>query len=315
MGKIFGVIAASLLLLTGGTAALAQEATPAAGGGATFADTMGLPELAITASDSAFEGVPSETAAGRYVVTLTNAASEDAAVEFLQLPEGITIDALSGPPPGAEGTPAADGGDEGGDSGPPPWYYSTYMAGGPGAGAGQTVQAIVDLKPGTYAVWADDPEASQAPVALTVTGEMPSDLAEPAADVTVNEVGTNDGFMFELDGDLAVGEQTLKVYNHSDQPHFFLLYKSPGEITEEQVQTLLTFDPSSGTPLPEGYPDPDAFETAAYTSTMSAGAISYLAADLDAGYYVALCFVGDPNKGGVPHAREGMAQIFTVGDV
>ncbi len=48
---------------------------------------------------------------------------------------------------------------------------------------------------------------------------------------------------------------------------------------------------------------------------MSPGAISYLAANLDAGYYVALCFIGDPNKGGAPHAFEGTAQIFTVGDV
>ena len=313
MGKVYGLIAALLLLLTGSTAALAQDATPAAGGGAKFADTMGLPELAITASATAYEGVPAETAAGRYVVTLTNNSDADADAQFMQLPDGVTIDDLSGPPAGAEGTPAGDAsGDGGGDSGPPPWFYSTYLPGGPGAAAGKTVQAIVDLKPGNYVVGTGDPEAPQKPVALTVTGEMPADLAEPAADVTVNEVGTSDGFMFDFDGDFAAGGQTIKVYNHSDQPHFFLLAKSPGEITEEQVQTLLHFDPSSGTPLPEGYPDPDAFGTAAYTSTMSAGAISYLATNLEPGYYVALCFISDPNKGGVPHAFEGMAQIIEV---
>ncbi len=313
MGKVYGLIAALLLLLTGSTAALAQDATPAAGGGGRFADTMGLPELTITATSTELQGVPSETAAGRYLVTLTNSSDADADAEFLQLPDGVTIDDLSGPPTGAEGTPAGDAsGDGGGDSGPPPWYYSTYIAGGPGTAAGTTAQAIVDLKPGNYAVGPGDPEAPQKPVTLTVTGEMPADLAEPDVDVTVNEVGTNDGFMFSFDGDFAAGGQTIKVYNHSDQPHFFLLLKSPGEITEEQVQTLLQFDPSSGTPLPEGYPDPESFKTAVYMDTMSAGAMAYFATNLDPGYYVALCFISDPNKGGVPHAFEGMAQIIEV---
>ena len=42
----------------------AQEATPSAGQDHLFADTMGLPELAINATADALEGVPAETAAG-----------------------------------------------------------------------------------------------------------------------------------------------------------------------------------------------------------------------------------------------------------
>jgi hypothetical protein len=62
------------LTLSGFTAPLvaAQEATPAAGKDRLLTDTMGLPELAITATADAYEGVPAETAAGRYVVTLTS---------------------------------------------------------------------------------------------------------------------------------------------------------------------------------------------------------------------------------------------------
>src|SRR5215203_1840161 len=56
--------------------ATAQEATPAAGKDRLLADTMGLPELAITATADGYEGVPSETAAGRYVVTLTSAMGQ-----------------------------------------------------------------------------------------------------------------------------------------------------------------------------------------------------------------------------------------------
>jgi len=34
--------------------------------------------------------------------------------------------------------------------------------------------------------------------------------------------------------------------------------------------------------------------------------------DLPAGHYAAICFVGDPNHGGEPHAMEGMIAVFDV---
>ena len=34
---------------------------------------MALPEIAVTITETAFEGVPAELAAGRYVLTVTNA--------------------------------------------------------------------------------------------------------------------------------------------------------------------------------------------------------------------------------------------------
>src|SRR5215207_10629982 len=111
------MLAAIVLLLTltmtSITAPLtaAQDATPAAGKDRLLADTMGLPELAITATADGYEGVPSETAAGRYVVTLTSAMGADtsAGVEFLMLPEDIpfadfmtlmneSLDNMEGPP-------------------------------------------------------------------------------------------------------------------------------------------------------------------------------------------------------------------------
>jgi len=225
MGKLIGLIAALLLVLTGARGTLAQETTPPAGAGATFADTLGLPELAITATDTGFDGVPDTTAAGRYVVTFTNTAPDEIDLNFMQLPDGVTVADLAGPPPAAGGTPAAGGGEE---DQAPEWFYHTYIAGGVSVQAGQTGQAIVDLKPGTYATWAGDPSVPLTPVELTVTGDMPADVAEPAADVTINEVGTADGFAFQLDGALAAGQQTDRVYNHSDQPHFVFLVKAPG---------------------------------------------------------------------------------------
>ncbi len=161
------------LTLSGFTASIvaAQEATPTAGKDNLFADTMGLPELAITATTDAFEGVPAETAAGRYVVTLTAAPDVEfgAGVEFLMLPEDVTFDdftaLFAGPPAelagAAEGTPAGEAVASpvagGGEPGVPEWYYQTYLAGGVAADAGFTSQVILDLRPGTYVTWAGDP--------------------------------------------------------------------------------------------------------------------------------------------------------------
>ena len=90
MPRLLTAIVVLLTWTLGGLTAplAAQEATPTAGKDRLLTDTMGLPELAITATADAFEGVPSETAAGRYVVTLTSAMGADssAGVEFLMLP-------------------------------------------------------------------------------------------------------------------------------------------------------------------------------------------------------------------------------------
>ena len=338
MVRAIGMIAALLALLAGGAgAALAQDATPMASptaANAMFADTMGLPELAITASDSDYQGVPAETAAGRYVVTLTYTGSDPfgASVQFMQLPEGLTVEALVeelAPPPAAVATPMAGmdmgtpPGEEGGEEGAPPWYYEVYQAGGVGAVSGQTAQVILDLLPGNYVVWSGDPEGAQAPVALTVTGDTAASpvagtpmagltgMAEPTANATVTEVKTADGFAFELEGTLAAGDNVIEIHNDSDQPHFMGLYGYPEPITMDQVQAFLTFDPSMGTP-PPGMIDETRLFQGAFANVQSAGSTQWLAANLQPGNYIMLCFVGDPTKGGIPHAFEGMVQIVQV---
>lgn len=290
---------------------IAQDGTPTAAN-ATFAETLGLPELSLTTTDDAIEGVPAETAAGRYLVTVTNEGTTESAAGFVQLPAGIEIDDLA-PPAGAEGSPTASGDGEG-DGVELDWLFDAYAAGGTGAAPGGSAQAIVDLLPGNYAVWADDPEAPQAPQALTVTGEMPLDLPEPEADVTITEVGTAAGYAFELSGELAPGPQVIRVDNKSDQPHFLASARSPEPITMDQLEALLTFDPESGATPPPDMPNPDEFITSAYAAVQSAGTTQWIAADLEAGQLILVCFVPDPNNAGIPHAMEGMAEIVEVGD-
>ncbi len=324
--SVVAVMLVALMVLGGLRPAVAQDATPMAQD-ATFEDTLDLPELQITATDTGFEGLPEETEAGRYVITLTNESAGPGGVEFTQLPEGKTVDdlmaALAGPaPPGpdatpgpgmAEGTPMA-GMDEGSpvaQENPFEWIYETYIAGGVGVPPGQTGQAIVDLEPGDYAVWGGDPEAPQQPVELTVTGEMPEDLPEPSTDVTVTATGTNEGYDLEFSGEVAPGQQTLQFVNDSDQPHFLLFLKSPGPITMDQLMQLLQL-PEGATP-PPGLPNPEEFMPVTLAATISEDAREWVALNLEPGYYIVACFIPDQENPEVPHAAQGLIDVIAVG--
>jgi hypothetical protein len=151
----------------------------------------GIAELRVRITDTAYEGLPAETPAGRYLLTLEVEATEGAGLNFMQLPEGMSTDdfmtMLAGPPAAsseaAMGTPMAEAGPpEGeGEDGAPEWYFQTAIAGGTGAFAG-TAQAIIDLTPGEWIAWSGYPDAPQAPVGLSVTGEAgatPAAGAEP----------------------------------------------------------------------------------------------------------------------------------------
>jgi len=299
-----------------GPAALAQEATPRAPADALFADDLGLPELAIGLTDEGYTDVPTETAAGRYLVTFANEATIDGGVDFVLLPDSRTVDDFAGlseaigeaemaasPAAGEAGNPLAEFA----------WLYQTYVAGGGGAAPGQTVQVVVDLRPGEYAVWSDDLESSIPPAPMTVTGEMPTDLPEPEADAVVTQVGTAEGYAFEFAGDLAAGPQVLRIDNKSDQPHFTLLIGSPNPVTLEQAEMLMNFDFESGEEPPAGMPDPESFTFFTYAATQSAGSTQWFATNLEPGSYIVACFVPDPTKGGIPHAMEGMLSVIDVG--
>ena len=82
---------------------------------------MGLPELRVRLTDTAYEGLPAETPAGRYLLTLETETAEGGGLNFLQLPEGMSFDdfmsVLAGPPAGSPeammGTPGAEAGPRG----------------------------------------------------------------------------------------------------------------------------------------------------------------------------------------------------------
>ncbi len=322
MHRICGsLMAALLLLIIGATPAAArQDATPTSG----LAD-LGLPGLDVTVTADAFEGIPDQLEAGRYLVTVS--AAEDTefggGVAFIQ-PAGITaeefLSALSGPPDetgvgapatpmGAvpEATPAAGGEMEG----PPPFVFESTYAGGTFAMAGQTAEVLLDLTPGEWIAWADDPEAPQEPVVVEVTGEMPADLPEPASSATI----TMSEYDFTVDGALTTGSQVVKVDNIGAQPHFMFVSKVPDGTTEEQVAVALDEEMQAEmTGTPPAYsdfnPDEDAVPVGS-SGTQSTGTAQWISLDLEPGTHVLICFFPDISDG-VPHAYKGMYTIVEV---
>jgi hypothetical protein len=296
----------------GGLTAVAQDSMPA---GNVLAG-LGLPEIDVTITKTGYEGLTADLTAGLYLVKATNSGSAPGFVEFMQLPEGMMLDDLMTMLSSSSSTPAAgdiaspeSGGD---DQGPPDWYYTTYLAGGAGVAPGATATFVIDLQPGNYVVWGEDPSAPQAPTALTVTGQAasPDASAFPPANVAIQEQASDSGFMFVIGNAFTNGSQVVEVANLTDQPHFVEVDKVPDGTTIDQVNMLLQGE-MSGTPVSGGLTEAD-FQPFYYVGTQSAGTRQWHELSLDAGTYVIACFIGDIKKGGIPHAFEGMVSLFVV---
>jgi len=310
--NVLALISVVFLLVLGAIPAGArQEAeTP-------FAD-LDLPELEVTVTETGFEGISESLEAGRYVVTAT--ATEDsgefgAAVAFVQ-PSGMTAEeflaGLGGPPAEAagealEGTPA-EGGDEMGGA-PPAEYYASTFAGGAGVMPGDTTVFVVDLTPGEWIVWGDDPAGAQEPFIFEVTGEMPTDLAEPESDATL----TMGEYVIGITGgELTAGPQVLKIENSGAQPHFIASGRATVEVTEADIEAVLESE-MTGTPAAVDFNPDEDFEESFYTASQSTGTEMWIAVDLEPGTHVLLCFFPDMADG-MPHAMKGMYELLEVGE-
>ncbi|HEY8446395.1 MAG TPA: hypothetical protein VIL01_04740 [Thermomicrobiales bacterium] len=327
MRGLIALVAALLLGAVSLAPVAAQDATPSTGGMLSGAE-LGLEELSIRLTDTAYEGVPAEVTTGRYLYTFENASSAPGGLNFMQLPEGMTAEDLAAMGMEPEASPAAEehmhatpaeeaqgeeGGEEGG--GIPDWFYEVAIAGGAFIEPGQTAQGIVEFTvAGNWVAWGEDPTVPQPPVGFTVTEGMasPEPGPEPAASVTVYEENTPDGFVFRFEGTFTPGQQLVKIVNNSDQPHFVDWTLSPVPITLEELQQIFgAFE--TGTPA-AGLPSPEELVSVAFAGTQSRGTTQWLLIDLQPGTYIVACFIPDPGRDFVPHAFEGMVEIVTVGE-
>jgi hypothetical protein len=314
MKRLVGLIAALLLGAAVVTPASAQDATPAApvamASPVMTADQLGLPEIQVAITDNGLEG-PAEVTAGRYLVTVTNTTADnrESVVDFIVIPEGDTLESLNAKFDEARAaftsaTPPAGN--------PFEFLYQATLAGGTTALPGEARQAIVDLTPGSWAIF-DDGLLLPA-VALNVTGEMPTDLAEPEVTATITEISADDHFDFQIDGTIVSGPQIVKIVNDSDQPHFVEFAKSPPGFTlnEESVMAALQL-PEGATPDPSlGLPSEEQLTIPAFAASQSAGTTQWLIANFDPGSYATLCFIPDPEHGGAPHSMLGMVAVFEI---
>ena len=306
--KLLTLALAGAVSLLGVPGALAQEATPEAAPNL-FAD-LGLPALTVTATEAGLSVDQAEIPAGRYVVHLVDeTGNPDLSTGFVRLDEGETLEDISYADEVAAGTPAP--------MEEPPvesyvFLYDNYVTGGPSA---MSPYVVIDLPAGDYGVWPDDPFAETPAAALTVTGDPAAEITgpEPVAVAAIVEEGEGgQGFSFSVDGELKAGPQIVQIVNASDQPHFVIAFQYPEPVTQEQVMNAMMFDPSSGaTPTPDML-DFEQMSFGGYAAAQGAGTTQWVTMNLTAGQAILVCFISDPDAGGVPHAFEGMTQLVDV---
>jgi len=301
---LFALIAA--LLGPGMLAVAAQEATPEAGD--SLLAGLGYPELVVTTDGTDFD-IPEEIEAGRYRVVLENSGELSADLEFLQLPEGTTVDDLMTAFESQEFSV-------------PDWFFETVFNGGPLSEPGETGDVILDLTPGEWIVnlyvYEDTDEGpsgedSNLPKSIMVTGEMPT-LDNPADVIAIELVE----MAFVLPETITAGPQIWQITTTGEQPHHMILGQVPDGTTEEQVLELVNamFSPPAASPEAGATPVEtalafedvtDVFETLALSTDRS----NWFGVDLAPGTYVAVCFLPDEETG-QPHIMLGMLDVFTV---
>lgn len=257
--------------------------------------SLGLSTLDITVTADAFEGIPESIEAGRYLVNLSAADDVEFAgiVAFLQ-PYMMTADEFFATIAEMGDSPLL-----------PAFVYQSLFGGGVMAMPGATGSAVLDLTPGEWIAWGDDPSAPQAPVVFTVTGEFPEAPAEVESDITFTLVD----FAIMVDGTLTAGEHTIMIDNQGAQPHFVDLSMLPAGSTNDDVTALFdTF--ITGTPAATVLGEEDGVPVA-FSPTQSIDVQTWMNLTLEAGTYLATCWF--PTAGvGDPHAFHGMHTVFDV---
>jgi hypothetical protein len=272
----------------GGIPASARQATDLAG--------LGLPELTITVTETAYQVSPQTMSAGWTLVTLDNQSPVDNSADVMLLPPGETMESLMAVLSAVTESPTAA---------PPVWIYEATFAGVPWARAGSSAQALVLLSAGDWVVFSPAPVA---PATLTVTGDNATPIV-PSGVQADREVLFQEYAFLGLDETVPAGPQVWQVTNIGQQPHLMTFSELPPGTTQAQfmdgVMAMMSGTPEAAEPEVGGP------SILGGCSTLSDGQSIYLAVDLVAGTYGAICFFPEPETG-APHVMLGMARVFTV---
>ena len=279
---------------------LALLALAACGGGGPSISTV-----PVTAADFSFS-LPETIAGGLIRIELTNSGQDPHHMQFVKLNQGVSQqqfqetlqETLQAFPQEGE---AALG----------RLFRIIAFAGGPsGIGPGGQSEAVVDLQAGDYVLLcfiagADGiPHLAKGMVQpLTVTAPPSDRPAEPEAVATV---GLNDFAFTGVPTTLPVGKTTLKVTNQGQEPHEMTVLKLEG-ITAQQALEIFTAPP--GGEAPSG---PPPFKDSGGFQAIMPGQSGWTTLDLQAGEYIAICFVPSPANDFAPHLALGMMTSLTV---
>jgi uncharacterized cupredoxin-like copper-binding protein len=289
--RLIGSVLGSLLVVLAFTGA---AAAPADNGGRPTVARAAPPVLEVVAMDYAFR-LPDTVRAGVTTVRLINRGQHMHHIQLVRLDGGHTIaDLLRAWKPGVP---------------TPRWMTGV---GGPTAPVGgQTLDALVVLRPGRYGVLCWVPAADgqlhfqkgmfgQFEVAAPSGGaaEAPLATALPPADVTITMVD----YGYVMPG-IARGRHTVRVFNGGPQSHELVLVRLASGRTARDAAAWAERGQTGDAPG----------TMVGGVAALAPGGVAQFAADFPAGQYALICFVPDQKDGtGRPHTEHGMLRQFAV---
>ena len=234
---------------------------------------------------------PNQATAGLTELTLTNAGAEDHQLGLFRLNDGVE-------PGVALAALGAAGHLEAGRE------YGEWIAGPNGAAPAASATVITHLEPGRYIVGCLIPSPDGTP--HTMKGMLSELTVTPAVTETAPRndaalpVVTLAEYHIELPADFGTGSVTVR--NAGEEVHEFVIAQLADGAT---VQDVIAYESA---PRPRTPPQPYTLVTG--TSFIDPGGEGRLDLDLEAGEYVAICFIPAPT--GEAHFALGMVHPFTV---
>jgi hypothetical protein len=266
--------------------ALVVICLPVLGVWSVMAQEAEIPQVTIDRTADGYV-VPEVLPEGAVQVTFNNQTENPFELTLARLNEGVTPEALM--------TTMSE-------AGPMGALMMVSLVGGAQVEANATSVVTYDLKPGSYIVL-DMGENAPAPALFTVADGEGEGAAAPAGDVQVSLLD----FAFSVPLHLTAGEQTWEIQNQGGQWHEMVIIKLEDDTTIAELNDLvsqaMTAQDPSGLPVqPVGFMFP-----------ISQGEHTWMNLNLEAGSYVAICFLPDlMSDSGMAHVEHGMIQVFNV---
>ncbi|MBZ0289661.1 MAG: hypothetical protein K8I30_18710 [Anaerolineae bacterium] len=246
-------------------------------------DAAEVPQITIEKSAEGY-AVPAELPEGVVQIIFNNSAETPIEATFARLNEGITVDALM---------------QALGEAGPMGALQLVALTGGASVEPGATSEMYVSFKPGSY-ILLDMGENAPPPSVFTVADAAGEGAAAPESDVQVALLD----FAFSVPMQLTAGEQLWQIENQGAQWHEMVVFKVDDSTTLAELNSIV--QQVSGGEEPSADVQP-----AGFVFPISHDETAWVNMNLEAGTYVAICFLPDFASGHA-HFEHGMMQVLNV---